>query len=468
MAPKFGTSGLRGLVTELTPELVGAHLRAFLATAEIGPALYLGRDLRESSPHLAEVVAATARAEGVEVVDCGALPTPALALAAMGAGCAAVMVTGSHIPADRNGLKFYVPQGEITKAHEAAILAALDRAPGQGTGGEGTAALRSDAEAGARYAARYVTAFGPVLTGARIGLWAHSSVARDLMADVLGQMGAEVVEFGRSDQFIPVDTEAVYAPTRAQLMDWAGGTRLDAIVSTDGDADRPLLADATGTVVPGDIMGQISAAFLGAEVVVTPVSSNSGADDLFDTRRTRIGSPYVIAAMEAERGKVVGYEANGGFLLGFDAAGPAGALPRLMTRDCLLPILATLAASRTAGGFDVARFDVAARVAREPARFTATDRVEHVPTEASGPFLQGLLADELARGALLESLGLPTAHVTETTDGLRMTLRDGRVLHLRPSGNAPEFRIYAETGDPASARALLTEAMGLIAARLRG
>ena len=463
MAPKFGTSGLRGLVTELTPELVGAHVRAFLATAEIGPALYLGRDLRESSPDLAEVVAATARAEGVEVVDCGALPTPALALAAMGAGCAAVMVTGSHIPADRNGLKFYVPQGEITKAHEAAILAALDRAPG-----EGTAALRSDAEAGARYAARYVTAFGPVLTGARIGLWAHSSVARDLMADVLGQMGAEVVEFGRSDQFIPVDTEAVDAPTRAQLMDWAGGTRLDAIVSTDGDADRPLLTDATGAVVPGDILGQISAAFLGAEVVVTPVSSNSGADDLFDTRRTKIGSPYVIAAMEAERGeaergKVVGYEANGGFLLGFDAAGPAGALPRLMTRDCLLPILATLAASRTAGGFDVV-----ARVAREPARFTATDRVEHVPTEASGPFLQGLLADELARGALLESLGLPSAHVTETTDGLRMTLRDGRVLHLRPSGNAPEFRIYAETGDPASARALLTEAMGLIAARLRG
>ena len=65
MAPKFGTSGLRGLVTELTPELVGAHLRAFLATAEIGPALYLGRDLRESSPFLAGVVAATARAEGV-------------------------------------------------------------------------------------------------------------------------------------------------------------------------------------------------------------------------------------------------------------------------------------------------------------------------------------------------------------------------------------------------------------------
>lgn len=60
---------------------------------------------------------------GVEAVDCGLLPTPALALAA--AGEAAVMVTGSHIPADRNGLKFYLPAGEISKAEEVAISAAF-------------------------------------------------------------------------------------------------------------------------------------------------------------------------------------------------------------------------------------------------------------------------------------------------------------------------------------------------------
>lgn len=457
MAPKFGTSGLRGLVTELTDDLVAAHIRAFLAACPIGTGLYIGRDLRDSSPRLAGVVQAAARAQGVDVTDCGALPTPALALAAMAAGAAAVMVTGSHIPADRNGLKFYTPAGEITKTHEAAILAALDTAQGQGHGKAAT-----DPGAAARYAARYVSAFGPALEGAHLGIWAHSSVARDLMAGVLREMGARVTEFGRSDTFIPVDTEAVDAPTRAQLEAWASATRLDAILSTDGDADRPLLTDARGRIVPGDVMGQITAAFLGAEVVVTPVSSNSGADQLFDCRRTRIGSPFVIAAMEAETAKTVGYEANGGFLLGFDARGPAGPLPALMTRDCLLPILATLVASRTAQGLDVA-----ARVAAEPARFTAADRVEHIPTEVSGPFLQGLLADELARGALLESLGLRAAHVTDTTDGLRMILRDGVVLHLRPSGNAPEFRIYAETGEPGRSQDLLTRAMGLIATRLR-
>tara|TARA_B110000908_G_C10080263_1_gene369255 strand:+ start:225 stop:437 length:213 start_codon:yes stop_codon:yes gene_type:complete len=61
------------------------------------------------------------RAAGLAVTDCGDLPTPALALAAIGARAAAVMVTGSHVPADRNGLKFYTPDGEITKIDEMAI-----------------------------------------------------------------------------------------------------------------------------------------------------------------------------------------------------------------------------------------------------------------------------------------------------------------------------------------------------------
>lgn len=70
--------------------------------------------------------------------------------------------------------------------------------------------------------------------------------------------------------------------------------------------------------------------------------------------RTRIGSPFVIAGMEAvlaaaPEARVAGYEANGGFLLGFAAEAPAGVLAPLMTRDSLLPILAPLVAARGAG-----------------------------------------------------------------------------------------------------------------------
>jgi phosphomannomutase len=120
MPPKFGTSGLSGLVTELTSDLAEDHVRAFIHACPVGTGLFVARDLRPSSSDIAEMVIAAARAEGLDVTDCGAVPTPALALASIGAA-AAVMVTGSHIPADRNGLKFYVSGGEIGKVDEAAI-----------------------------------------------------------------------------------------------------------------------------------------------------------------------------------------------------------------------------------------------------------------------------------------------------------------------------------------------------------
>lgn len=452
MAPKFGTSGLRGLVSELTPDLVAAHVTAFLRACPVGAGLFVARDLRDSSPRIVGDVIRAARAAGVSVTDCGALPTPALALAAMAAGAAAVMVTGSHIPADRNGLKFYTPTGEITKKDEAAILAAL--------GGKGPAmplgALHHAEPAGA-YRDRYLRAFGPqALAGQRIGVWSQSAVGRDLLADILRALGAEVVEIGRSEQFIPIDTEAISAEHRAFLAGAVAEHRLAAVVSTDGDGDRPLVVDDRGRIVPGDILGQITARLLGAEGVVTPVSSNSGVEALGFQRviRTKIGSPFVIAAMEAEGdARVIGYEANGGFLLGFDATGPAGPLPRLMTRDSTLPIVASLVAAGPGG--------LAALVAQGPQRFTAADRLEGVATEASLTLINHLRQTPAARAALLGAFGLETT--LDTTDGLRLYFANGRVLHLRPSGNAPEMRVYAEAERPDQAQAAL--ALGIEAMR---
>ena len=456
MAPKFGTSGLRGLVVELTPDLIGAHVAAFLRACPVGTGLFVGRDLRDSSPRIAGDVIAAARGAGVDVTDCGAVPTPALALAAMGAGASAVMVTGSHIPADRNGLKFYTPGGEITKAHEAAILAALDA-----TAPTGPESALAQADPGPAFVARYVSAFGPAaLAGKRIGVWSHSAVGRDLLIDTLQSLGADVAEIARSDTFIPVDTEAVPEPVRAFLRDTAAAQGLDAIVSTDGDGDRPLVTDETGQVVPGDVLGQITAQLLEARTAVTPVSSNTGIDTLgLRVIRTKIGSPFVIAGMENVPGeRVVGYEANGGFLLGFEAKGPAGPLPALMTRDSHLPIIATLVAAGAG--------PLSARVAAEPARFTAADRLQEVPTEASAALVAALSTDASAQAGFLAEFGDESLAGTDTTDGLRLMLASGRIIHLRPSGNAPELRFYAEAENPDAAQALLAKGLETLRARL--
>ncbi|MCA0272916.1 MAG: phosphomannomutase [Proteobacteria bacterium] len=456
MAPKFGTSGLRGLVTELTDPLCAGYVRAFLRAVPQDGRLMIARDLRPSSARIAATVADTAAEIGLQVADCGEVPTPALALAAMSAGAPSVMVTGSHIPADRNGLKFYSAAGEITKADEAAIVAGFSEAAP-------AAKARPEKETAARaaYAARYTAAYGKALKGLRIAVYQHSSVARDLLAEVLEALGAEVTPLGRSDSFVPVDTEAVSDDTRRMLTGWAAGAAYDAIVSLDGDADRPLVTDAAGRVIPGDVIGTLTAAALGADTVVTPVSSNTliEASGLFRaTERTRIGSPYVIAAMEALKAapgaRVVGFEANGGFLLGFAAEGPSGPIAPLMTRDAFLPIIATLATAAARG------MPLADLVAGLPARVTASDRLEEVPTEWSQAFVARLIGDEAARTTFFAGRRETDIDLTE---GLRVTFSDGAILHLRPSGNAPELRCYAETSDTASATALVRDTLARIA-----
>ena len=141
MRVKFGTSGLRGLAVDLldgsADTFALAFVRHLLMTGYVqsGARMFVGRDLRESSPMIAARCVKALRRAGMVAVDCGVLPTPALALYSRANRAAAIMVTGSHIPADRNGLKFYRPDGEIDKADEASIAALAGKpAPWADTG----------------------------------------------------------------------------------------------------------------------------------------------------------------------------------------------------------------------------------------------------------------------------------------------------------------------------------------------
>ncbi|AVW93582.1 phosphomannomutase [Celeribacter baekdonensis] len=462
MAPSFGTSGLRGLVTDLTDTLVADYVHAFLTTVPGCDRLYVGQDLRPSSPEISATICRVAQEAGVAVVDCGALGTPALSLSSMGAGAAAIMVTGSHIPADRNGLKFYLPDGEISKADEAKIGAAYAARARHASGKTGSYTQNTQAEP--LYVKRYVEAFGAgALSGLRIGVYRHSSVARDTMEAIFTELGAQIVPLAHSDTFIPVDTEAVDPQTRADLAEWCQAHGLDAIASTDGDADRPMLTDATGAVIPGDVLGVLTARVLGAKAVVTPVSSNDMVrrlPEFTEVHLTRIGSPFVIAGMEkaqATEPKVVGFEANGGFLLGFEAH-LNGVLSPLPTRDCMLPIIAPLFAAKQAGK------PLSALCADLPACFTAADRLQEIDRDKAGRFLTWLIEESAARAAFFAPFGAISG--VDLTDGLRVDFESGDVVHLRPSGNAPEFRIYAQSGLQAQAQKVMAQAKEAVAAQL--
>lgn len=519
---QFGTSGLRGRVRDMTDREVYVNTRGFVrflldgGAVAPGQVIALAEDLRSvdpstgisSSPRIARAVARAVRDAGLAVLHCGCISTPALAHFAMhGAGrpIPGIMVTGSHIPADRNGIKFYGPQGEVLKEDENAILAAVaacragERARDAATPFDEQGMFREppppeplDAAAEALYWRRYVEPFAGLapLRGLRVVHYQHSAVGRDLLARILGDLGAEIIAEARSDAFVPIDTEDVSPDDEERYRGMVEAHCAHALVATDGDGDRPLIVDQTGRFHRGDMVGLVTAELLGAGFAAVPLTASdaldmhlaspSGTVPAMTLVRTRIGSPYVIAAMRralaAGAAGVVGWEANGGFLTGSPFAFGQGTLAPLPTRDAVLPILAVLltAARRRvrvseifaglpqratrAGLLDdlPPAASQAILAAFRPAaaevvvvRFTAAgvvveaaERTRSLPLagDAAGPYLAR--REALARYFRADA-GFGEIARIDYTDGVRVSFDGGDVAHLRPSGNAPQLRIYA-------------------------
>lgn len=530
----FGTSGLRGLVRDMTDREIHINVRGFLdylfAQGELRPGdtVVIARDLREvdpqsglsSSPRIAWAVARAVEqavrergddAPALRVHNCGRIPTPALAAYAMGRGLVGIMVTGSHIPADRNGVKFYKRAGEVLKSDEAGILEAVRRVR-RGQAPDEAGGLRErldevwpvDRAAEGAYRARYLSLFPGQrpLDGMRLVFYQHSAVGRDLLVEILRALGAEVIPVERSDSFVAIDTEEVRPADEARFRSFAAAHRPYAVVSTDGDSDRPFVIDETGVFHRGDALGIVVADFLGARFAAVPVSTTdalelwvarSGAP--LDVRRTRIGSPHVIREMNdaiarGEQG-VVGWEANGGFLLGTPFRVNGQALPALPTRDALLPILAALLSARRRGG------TVSELFASLPQRITRAGLVDDFPVAAARALIAGLSPPEpgiaevdfrrgghvalvredgsreameaeapLARQMLARRAGLAarlsageTIERVVYVDGVRAYLGNGDIAHLRPSGNAPQMRVYAVSDTAARADRIVERAL---------
>jgi len=464
---KFGTSGARGLAEDMTDRVCYAYTAGFLrylvevGASRTGADLAMAGDLRPSTGRILAACARAALDLGFRPRYFGPIPTPAVAAFGIANGIPSLMVTGSHIPDDRNGIKFNRPSGEILKEDEAGIRAQVVALPaglftssGAFVAGTPSSLPEEEAQAYDAYVARYLGFFPRgCLDGLRVAVYEHSSVARRAYGDVLAGFGARVTRLGFSERFIPVDTEAIRPEDVALARDWAADGAFDALVSADGDGDRPLVADERGEWLRGDIAGILCARALGARGVVTPVSSNTAVErcGCFEqVLRTRIGSPFVIEGMQrlsaAGVTPVVGYEANGGFLLDSPIERGGRTLAALPTRDALVVAVAILAEAREQGR------PVSALASDLPRRFTHSDRIQAFPTEISQARIAALTRgdpkqDRAAAQAVFGDWFGPVAGL-DTTDGLRITFESGEIAHLRPSGNAPELRAYTEAETP--------------------
>lgn len=465
---KFGTSGLRGLVSEMTDLECYVNVTGFLDflaknyELKQGSVVYLAGDLRDSTPQILKAVNQAIIDAGYVADYVGLVPTPTVAYYAQEKQAPCIMVTGSHIPADRNGIKFYKQTGEVLKQDEAGIFAsvaevrkriynqALEQSAFDSNGNLKNIAELPEVnnQATDDYKYRYIDFFEKdALKSKKVIFYQHSSVGRDLLPEIIRALGAEVVEEGRSEVFVPIDTENVTKDDEAYFVSLAQKhPDAFAIISTDGDSDRPFVIDAKGIFYRGDILGSVVADWLNADFCAYPISSSDAVDAQLSRRgvkfeHTKIGSPYVIESMQGALTEglktVVGWEVNGGFLLGGDIEKGGRAIKKLPTRDALFPILVALIAAKNSS--------ISELFAALPQRFTQAGLIDDFPQDASAKILSkiGEGNAELIGKYFSSDLGYGTAISVNALDGARIYFSNDVIAHIRPSGNAPQLRIYS-------------------------
>jgi phosphomannomutase len=143
----------------------------------------------------------------------------------------------------------------------------------------------------------------------------------------------------------------------------------------------------------------------------------------------------------------IGYEANGGFLINSPITHNGKTLQELPTRDAVIVLISILLLSiRTGKTISQLKADL-------PQRFTASNRLKEFPTEKSQKIIvqlnSGIFAKDKDAIETVFSEVSGNVAALDTTDGLRITFDNKEVIHLRPSGNAPEFRCYTESDSEA-------------------
>ena len=205
---------------------------------------------------------------------------------------------------------------------------------------------------------------------------------------------------------------------------------------------EPVLVDVGTKAVGGD-----------ADVTAAEIAAchPDGAGAVLGLTDRGVAVAGMAEAQAAGARRVIGFEANGGVLLGSEFALPARTLTALPTRDATLGILAILGRARL-GNKPLSRVVEALNLL--PA---TSGRLSEIDREAAKAFLARLAESPEAMAALLPECGAVASHTR--LDGERFGFANGQVVHFRLSGNAPELRCYVEAATPGEAEALLALAL---------
>lgn len=448
MGRLFGTNGVRGVFgRDFTLELIHDLTLAAARYFQRGPIL-VGRDGRHSSDAVSRMVRSALNYAGLDAADAGLVPTPCLEYCVKSLGYAGgMMVTASHNPPEYNGIKPVAADGvEIPRKAESTIEEYY------------FGSVRRPAGAAASTTKKPAKRFGVCTTETRaISAYVDGILSHVDVGAIRRRACTVAVDMGNGTQavaapllcrrlgcaMVPInDTIDGDFPGRGSeptpsnlqgLSDAVRRSKADIGIAFDGDGDRSIICDETGSILTGDV----SALFLARHIIrnrpgstiVTCLNSGGAIESLagmYDSAviRTRVGSVEVSRRM-TESGALLGFEENGGFMFG----------PHNQVRDGLMTLALSLSAIASCGG---TLSEIASSL---PPSHTARDKIQCTPEQAAR------LLKEMRR-----------LHPdSDTTDGIKICLGASRWVMLRPSGTEPMVRVYAEAPTAGELRQLISE-----------
>jgi phosphoglucosamine mutase len=259
---------------------------------------------------LVAAAAAGLASVGADAVLLGVVTTPCVAhVAATGGYAAGIMVSGSHNPADDNGLKVLSGGRKIDDEVEEELERLIFQAeslPGSTNAAIGR--ITRDQAPISAYRAALVAEAGDALRGMKIGVDCANGSASGFAPDLLTELGATVTVLSASPDGTNINLDCGSTHPEALAAAVVDG-RLDMGMAFDGDADRLIAVDERGAIVDGDgVMGicalaRLAAGTLRHGILVTTVMSNGGLERAITEAggrllRTPVGDRHVFEAME--------------------------------------------------------------------------------------------------------------------------------------------------------------------------
>ena len=333
MRKYFGTDGVRGRANGvITPELalkIGQAAGLVFVRGDYRHRVVIGKDTRLSGYMIETALIAGFTSVGMDVLQLGPMPTPAVAMLTRSMRCdLGVMISASHNPYEDNGIKLFGPNGfKLSDETELEIEALLDSNLSARLAGSADLGRAKRIESvHARYIefAKRTLPRQLDLEGMRVVVDCANGAAYKVAPETLWELGAEVIAIGVEPDGFNINRKVGSTAPEA-LTQKVRELRADIGIALDGDADRVLIVDEKGGTVDGDqLMAVVARSWaedgrLSQPGVVATIMSNLGFERFLgglglNLVRTAVGDRYVLEHMR-EHGFNLGGEQSGHIIM---------------------------------------------------------------------------------------------------------------------------------------------------------